>query len=165
MKIVFTEATGFVAWVIRKITRSKASHVGFMLDDGTYLHADKGGVQISNRDAFLLQGERSVIAVFEPLPEYADAIDLEWAKSKLGTGYDYLGLVGEIIPMLSWRWFHVKLGDPLNQADKYWCSEFVVAADTGEKIPDFKKVDPRTVAPGQLLKVMKNGHSFKLMTE
>lgn len=160
MRIVFTKASGFVAWVIRHITGNPASHVGFQLDDGSFLHADKGGVQISDKAAFLLHGERTIIAAFEIKPEVVDQFDLEWAKGKIGTGYDYLGLVGEIIPMLSWRWFHIKTGDPLNQADKYWCSEFVVATDTSNMIPEFHKVDPRTVSPGQLLKAMRKGSSF-----
>lgn len=160
LRIVFTEATGFVAWVIRKLTRSRASHVGFQLDNNLYFHADKGGVQYSDKRDFLLQGERRIIAAFDIKPEMVDQFDIEWAKGKLGTGYDYLGLVGEIIPMLSWRWFHVKLGDPLNQADKYWCSEFIVATDTSMLVPEFQKIDPRTVTPGQLLRVMKKGNSF-----
>src|SRR5581483_8887373 len=129
MKVVFTKATGFVAWAIRLITGAEASHVGILLDDGTYLQADKGGVQISDRKAFLLNGERTVIAVFEPKPEILPYIDVEWGKSKIGAGYDYLGLVGDLIPILSWRWFHTKIGDPFNSASKYWCSEFVVALD------------------------------------
>lgn len=160
MRIVFTKATGFVAWAIRLITGSPASHVGIQLDDGTFLQADKGGVQISNLDDFLLNGERQIIAAFEPKPETLPLLDIEWGRSKLGADYDYLGLVGDLIPILSWRWFSIKLGDPLESASKYWCSEFIASLDQQSKIPEFNEFNPRTVSPGQLLKCMERGNSF-----
>lgn len=160
MKIVFTKATGFVAWAIRLITGSVASHVAVELDDGTFLQADQGGVQISDRNVFLLSGERTIIAEFEPKLEINQLIDIEWGKSKIGAEYDYLGLVGDLIPMMSWRWFHEKIGDPFGSATGYWCSEFIAALDQQKKIPEFQEFNPRTVSPGQLLDSMNAGTSF-----
>lgn len=160
MKIVFTKASGFVAWAIRKITGAEASHVALELDDGTFLQADQGGVQISDRTTFLENGQRTIIAAFEPKPETLPLLDVAWGKSKIGASYDYLGLVGDVIPMMSWRWFHTKIGDPLGSAAKFWCSEFVACLDQQDKIPEFQKFNPRTVSPGQLLDTMKAGQSF-----
>lgn len=160
MKVVFTKSTGFVAWAIRLITGAQASHVALQLDDGMFLQADQGGVQLSDRAHFLLNGERTIIALFEPKPNTAPLIDLSWGHSKIGSDYDYLGLVGDLIPMMTWRWFHEKIGDPFGSASKYWCSEFVACLDTGKAIPEFQKFNPRTVSPGQLLDSMRAGASF-----
>lgn len=160
MKVVFTKSTGVVAFLIRKITGSEASHVAFELDDGTFLQADQGGVQISNLTSFLDSGTRTIIAKFEPTQETLPLIDLKWAKSKVGSDYDYVGLVGDLVPMLAYRWFHLKMGDPFGSARKYWCSEFCAEADTQKKIPEFQIVNPRTVSPGELLDSMRKGKSF-----
>ena len=108
----------------------------------------------------MLNGERTIIAAFEPTPETLPLIDVAWGKSRLGSDYDYVGLVGDLVPMLSWRWFHIKLGDPFGSACKYWCSEFVAEMDTGKKIPEFQAMNPRTVSPGELLDAMLAGKSF-----
>jgi len=160
MRIVFTKASGFVAWAIRTITGAQASHVALELDDGTFLQADQGGVQISDRATFLENGDRTIIAAFEPTPEILPFLDVAWGKSQIGHDYDYLGLVGDLIPMMSWRWFHTKIGDPFGSAAKYWCSEFVACLDQQDKIPEFQQFNPRTVSPGQLLACIQKGKSF-----
>jgi len=160
MKVVFTKSTGVVAFLIRNLTGSTASHVALELDDGTFLQADQGGVQISDLKAFLLNNTRTIIAKFEPTPETLPFIDLAWAKSKIGADYDYVGLVGDLVPMLSYRWFHLKMGDPFGSVKRFWCSEFCAESDTQKKIPEFQVVNPRTVSPGELLDAMRKGKSF-----
>jgi hypothetical protein len=165
MRIVFTKASGFVAWAIRTITGSEASHVAVELDDGTFLQADQGGIAIADRNTFLENGDRTIIASFEPTAETLPLIDIAWGKSKIGSDYDYVGLVGDLVPMLSWRWFHIKLGDPLGSARKFWCSEYVAEMDTQKKIPEFQVINPRVVSPGELLDAMNKGKSFIKTTD
>ncbi len=160
MKIVFTKSSGFVAWAIRNITGGEASHVALELDDGTFLQADQGGVQISNLTSFLNNGQRKIIAEFEPKPETLKYLDISWGMSKIGSEYDYLGLVGDVLPLFSWRWFHLKMGDPFESVSKFWCSRFIAELDTQGKIPEFQQIDPRIVTPVQLLKAMQKGNSF-----
>lgn len=159
LRIVFTESPGCVGALIRWFTGGRASHVGIQFDEDRVLHADKGGVQISTMEQFLTGGRR-ILAVYEPKPGHEHLLDLQNALSHVGASYDYDGLVGFIIPVLSWRWFRVKLGNPLSDKEEYVCSEFVAAAlDPKRRVSEFRGEDG-TVNPVLLMRRMAHGKTF-----
>lgn len=159
LRIIFTEAPGCVSGLIRWFTGGRASHVGIQFDEDRVLHADKGGVQISTMQQFLAGG-RKILAVYEPKPEQEHLLDLQNALSHVGDKYDYDGLIGYIVPVLSWRWFRVKLGNPLSDKQQWVCSEFVAAGlDPRRRIPEFRGADG-TVSPALLMRRMSRGKTF-----
>lgn len=165
LRIVFTEAPGAVAGIIRWITGSKVSHVGLQLAEGSFLAADQGGVKLTGLDEFLT-GDRKIVASYQLVDELEQYLDRVKLLAFQGDGYDYDGLLWDMIPTLSWRWFKVRLGNPLAEKNEFWCSSFAVVAlnaamGAEHSIPELNGLEADTVTPGQLEDALAGGPSFR----
>ncbi|MCC6752072.1 MAG: hypothetical protein IT371_30750 [Deltaproteobacteria bacterium] len=166
-RILFTSASGFVSGAIRWITGSAVSHVGVQIG-AEIVHADRGGVQIDDLAGFL-KGGRTLRHVYELRQEIAcDASEVFAYAKKDGdgkplAGYDYDGMIWNVVPILSWRWLKIRLGNPLADKNEFWCSEFAVTSlrkASSDMIPEFKGLNAEVVTPGGLLRVVSRSKSF-----
>lgn len=108
--ISFHKGTGLIGTAIALWTLGKYSHCEFVINDYVY-YTNPGGVRIKpfiNKDKYDLF----------PLHENIDPCDIvEFCTSKKGTGYDYLGILGQFF-----------YAGNLQKNDKYFCSEFCLNA-------------------------------------
>src|SRR3989344_4404082 len=126
LRVVFTSSSGFVSAAIRWITRSRASHVGLQIDLDRVIHADIGGVLDDTMSGFL--AKRKLLAAYELKHNIEAAGTITRMLAHVGQNYDFDGMIWNIVPILSWRWFKVRLGNPLADQNEFWCSEYVVTA-------------------------------------
>lgn len=164
IRVVFTRAPGIISGFIRWITASKVSHCGIQLADDSFLGADSGGVKLRNKTDFLV-GNRRIVSVYEMSAGLEDKVDRAKLLSFQGDGYDYDGVIYDLIPTLSWRWFKVRLGNPLADKDEFFCSQFVVVALRTALGPDFTPpelaaLDSGTVTPSGLEGAIARGRTF-----
>jgi hypothetical protein len=162
-RLLFTSASGFVAAAIRWITGSAVSHVGIQLDEDTIVHADRGGVQLDDLAGFLKGNGagRTLRHVYELRADVA--LDPAEVKGYLGQKYDYDGMLWALVPTLSWRWFKLRLSNPLADRGEFWCSELATTAlrkATQDAIPELRGLDAETLSPGMLLRRVSRGKSF-----
>lgn len=151
VRIYFTRASGLVAWLIRAVTGGSVTHVGLGLSDGRIVHADQGGVQVAATMGAFLGNERRLAATFETVvdPELDEEAIL---KRFVGRPYDYDGLLGALPGVLAWRWWRVRLGNPLAKDREFFCSEFVCEVLNPAGIMPRK--DPGTMTPAALMRWM-----------
>ena len=68
----------------------------------------------------------------------------------MGDSYDYLGIAGQLIKLIAWRWLHLKMINPLHKTGELFCSEFVTTFL--QQVPDMYSwvhlLNPINVAPG-----------------
>lgn len=149
VRIHFTRASGLVAWLIRAVTGGSVTHVGLGLSDGRIVHADQGGVQVAATMADFLGEDRRLAATYETVvePKIDEAKILE---DFVGRPYDYDGLIGALPGVLAWRWWKVRIGNPLAKDREFFCSEFVCELLKPSGIMPAK--DPGTLTPAALLR-------------
>jgi len=164
IRVVFTKAPGLISGFIRWITRSKVSHTGIQLAEDSFLAADSGGVKLRNKKDFL-NGGRTIVSSYEMSAGLEDKVDRPKLLSFQGDGYDYDAAVYDLIPTLSWRWFKVRLGNPLADKDEFFCSQFVVVAlrtaiPADFTPPELANILSDTVTPAELEKAIARGRTF-----
>lgn len=111
IRIRFIASRGAVGWAIRKVTGSLFEHVEFGTPEGTWIGAHAvGGVQERPADYCTTTLEY----VYDiPCTEEQQAELLAWARSQIGTKYDFTDIVGLLIQNRSLRSPH-----------RYICSRF-----------------------------------------
>lgn len=93
---------GFVAWLIRAVTRSYADHVFIALGDGQIVEAEPGGVRI--RDISEYTGCRIELNTGETMTDMQRAAVAEFAKSKRGEPYAWTADAVDGLRCLGLRW-------------------------------------------------------------
>jgi len=91
---------------------------------------------------------KTIVAVLDSPFDLGPGLDA--LLDKLGTGYDYTGLIGEGYVIAMQHWFRRKVANPLAVASRMWCSEAIYYAM--ENTPQFN-IAPGTspdVPPGQV---------------
>jgi hypothetical protein len=165
MKITFTTSRAWYSGLIRWLSHGRASHVLLgveLFGREVFMHATVGGIQVTPRERFL-HGNR-VVAEFETKLDVPSDL-LKMAAGHLGEQYDYVGLVGFIWPVMLWRWFHLKVANPLANARGMVCSEFVARIDTdGLILPEFRGLSPEETTPEDLLVICEQERSFKRLS-
>ena len=146
----FSCAPGPLSFVVRKLTRSEASHCFFSFKlAGTplVLHADHRGVSIESRKIF--DAENKTVGEFQLLTGLDACIDELLAD--LGRPYDYGGLVGQGWVLLG-QTFGRRWENPLQSNNAWYCSELVThfLQEAGDNIP----YDPSQVSPGLLMEIL-----------
>lgn len=150
-RLHFTRASGLVAWLIRLVTGGAVTHVGVGLGDGRIVHADQGGVQVADMAGFLGDSRKLAATYTTDLPVDEDKI-LEF----VGEPYDYDGLIGALPGVLAWRWWKIRLSNPLARDTERFCSEFacealrVASPENSDRI--MTKADPGTLTPAALMR-------------
>ena len=149
--IVFATTSKPLSRLIRWATRSRVSHavIGTSWEDvRVVIEATTGGVKNSPR---ALWGENHIVVAeyaFKP----SVTVDLSEAVSKIGTAYDYVGLLGYLVVLFGRR-LGRKLRNPLASEKALVCSEFVLCLDKDGSIPEWKGLDPEATTPEDLLRI------------
>lgn len=114
--VILVPGHNWISRIIKKVTHSDYSHAACYIGNNRMIESARGGVQISPMDKY-----PNWIAIRH---KYASPKELEqsvaWMKSKVGAGYDYLGLMGIGLSML-----FQKKGNVWDNKKRYWCSELV----------------------------------------
>lgn len=153
-QLVFTTSDSLISRLIQFITHSHTSHVGIHID-GRVFSAELTGVVEQSLESFL--AGRSVVQTWETHAEYGPSVSATSLRAMVGVPYDYLGILGAIIPILSWLWFRRKLHNPFASPKAFVCSEFVVRK---VRAFEFRELDPETTSPKGILRALKRGKSF-----
>jgi len=142
--ILVKKRPGFVSRLIRTLTKSEYSHVALYVGNNQIIESDiPNGViksPITKYDHYDIYRHSSIT------PEKQKDI-CDWADTRTGYKYDYMGIFGIFLGILK----HRKV-NPFDEKGRYWCSELVADAYINSGI--FMCVDSQTwtVSPGDLAK-------------
>lgn len=127
--IQFSTSTAFASSVIRRLTRSRFSHVGFLIE-GYELGAsgkdkslkDPGGIQMRKLPAWPYLCPPLVASV--RCTDYVKNRTLDWARQQIGAPFDKLSL---------WHFLRDRAGLPnvgrdWRDPNQWFCSEYVLRA-------------------------------------
>lgn len=111
IRVRFVAGPGFVGAAIRRLTGSLFQHVEFGTPDGTWIGAhDDGGIQERAADYAVYTREY----VYEiPCTQAQQDSLLAWARSKIGTKYNFLDILGLLIQNRT-----------LHSPNRFICSQF-----------------------------------------
>ncbi len=140
-----------LSWLIRILTRSRASHVWLLVDDPIFMirmvmEAHITGYRFVPLTKF--SKTNAIVALAQPKADLSVGVAV--AGSWLGSRYDFAGIFGMIVVLLG-RWLHLKWKNPAQSARAMFCSEAVVRALQAAHHPGFEKVDPDDLSPQDLL--------------
>jgi hypothetical protein len=152
LKIGFSTARhNPISWIIRKLTRSRASHAWLQLtvqpfDLEMVFEATEWGVRLVPWRIF--RRHNRIVARFEPLvPLDAGLVE---AKRWLGARYDFGGLLGMFFVVVG-RLLGRKRKNPWNSAKAMFCSELVTTVLIGSGYPGAREHAPSQTSPQDLL--------------
>lgn len=150
------------ASLIRWLTRSRVSHasIGLVLADvPVVVQATIGGVKVTTRTKFEKQSK--IVAEFRVLQDVQGGV--QHAVHLIGEHYDYIGLLGYAVVLLTWRWFKKRLKNPLASPTALVCSEFVLRVNQDGKITEWVGLDPEATTAQDILLRCRTGTSFKVV--
>jgi hypothetical protein len=114
VRVRFIRGTGFVSWAIARVTGSLFSHVEFGTPEGTWIGAHIGG-GIMERPANYCNPAREYVYEI-PCSAVQAQEALTWMRSRIGTKYNVLDIVGLLFQART-----------LCSAHRYICSQFCTA--------------------------------------
>lgn len=137
-----------VSWIVRKITRSKASHTWFLYRDLDFemwmvMEAHEIGFRLTPFVHFLKYN--TVVALFAPKRPIDEGLKLV-GRRFLASRYDFAGLLGMAWVKLG-RWLRRKWANPFRDQKHVFCSEaLAIAMQASAGYADFQE-DAETVDP------------------
>lgn len=139
----FSTTNHFSSRAIRFLTWSDASHVDFVLPDGTLLGAlGDGGVKYHDSKDYTIINRFTVDA--------PDSV-IEFAKTQIGKPYDWPGIFGLVFRNRDWE-----------SDDKWFCSELVAWSFKQAGYPLLNetsyRITPRDLLISPLLKPIRKNH-------
>lgn len=113
-------------------------HTELLLSDGTAISsaADTNGVHILP-DFIMKPGEWVALEITDHVDE---KVVLDFARSELGSGYDYAGVMRFVLPWMK------------QHPDDWFCSEFVIACC--QQVGLFRDLTPWKVSPNALARIV-----------
>lgn len=140
-----------LSWLIKKVTKSKASHVWFLVWDKDWeiemvMEAHELGFRYVTLEQF--KRMNNIVAVYMPTVDLDPGI--KWAATWLGTGYDFAGLFGMAVVVLG-RILKKKFSNPLQNSHAMFCSEMTVSVLRLVKQPGIEALEPSTTTPQDLM--------------
>jgi len=146
-----------LSWLIRVLTRSRASHAWLLVDDPTFqlrlvLEAHSTGFRLVTLARFAR--DNRVVALVQP----AHPIDqgLPEAGTWLGEEFDTIGLVGMAWVVLR-RMFHLSPGkNPFRSARALFCSESVVRTLKAAGHPGAEALGDEDETPADVLEFLRS---------
>lgn len=150
------------SWVIRKLTRSKASHcfvITNLYKQDLVIQSGDFGVGFDYLQRFMKKNR--IVAKFQvPVPDENKA--MEFVMSEMGVSYNYLGLIGAgwVVVM---RMFGKKVSNPLTQKGQVFCSQFIVKALCAGGKQEYCSLDSATVSPEDLIERFNKDNNIKAL--
>jgi len=131
MQIVFSTNKSFTSWMIRKFTRSKASHVSLRFggEESNWMvdsSGKHGGVQPGWWPSFVKKNK--VIAIYEintDKEKEMEALLDRGLHRAIDKSYDYLAVLGFAIQIILGT-VNIKVSNFLGSKDALFCSEFIL---------------------------------------
>jgi uncharacterized protein YycO len=139
--LIISNARSFIGEIIKIFTNGQYSHVALHIKDGFCIDSSWGGVQLKHISQF------PSYHVYRHTKFSRSQMDtvIKWLISKIGKGYDFLGLFGIALAILK-----IKEGNDLDNKHRYWCSELIADAFHYAKIPIKVPKGTPFVSPQQL---------------
>lgn len=150
----------FLAWIIRAVTKQKASHawVSFFdesLGQRMVIEASVVGYRILPWNAWLKDNPGLKTWVFITADHNLE-YGLRLVSMQLGSDYDIKFFLWQ-----AWkRWFKHLWKHPGNSPNKIACSEACVRIIQKSNIPDSIALDPEVISPGDLLNYLTHSVYF-----
>jgi uncharacterized protein YycO len=149
--LIFVQPTDFIGKAIAWVTRSNDCHVAVVISKSFIIEAAWSGVRLARIDSY---NNFEVFRYINVLSDEQSKSIIDFSYSKIGEWYDFGGAL-----YLGWLWLtrQSKKINQLNDPDRWFCSELVVAAfrsagiDLCPGIPA-ADVDPGTLSQSALLK-------------
>lgn len=144
-----------VSWIVRKFTKSKASHAWVayydpMLGIDVVAEAHEFGFRIIRYDKFI--SKNNIVAIFRL--GYEPSAFMTKMSIWLGTMYDFAGLFGMAINIIG-RYFGFKAWkNPFHSPDAVFCSESIVRVLQRLDPDKYSILDPDNTSPQDLLDYM-----------
>jgi hypothetical protein len=152
-----------ISWIIRLVTRSRASHAFLIFDDPVLsvrlvLEAHSTGYRLVGLDEFVVKNRIVALASSnEQAPagvqRLGDAIDagLHATGIWLGARYDFKGLFGIFLALLRGLLSRRRFKNPFRSARSLFCSEAVVRTLQAGGHPAVASLDADSVGPQDLI--------------
>lgn len=145
--VFVTHTSGFVAWVIRRLTHSSVNHAGICYTSGGIIEADP---RVGLREGTVDQYPHAVwLAPFETAAQATQVV--QWSEDHLGVGYSFLDIFALFLA------FAVHIKTPkwaerrLSTSERLICSQAVILALRSAGIDPLPGVPAGEVTPGDLL--------------
>ena len=151
--------------IIRKLTRSRFNHAFLVFHDMALqckmvVQVDSDGVRLLPLD-LIVDGMYSEIELFEYNGHDVSPY-LPCLSTYVGTGYDWKGVWGYLIKLAHWRMFRRHIQNPVENKGELFCSEMVAFFARSAGIPWFNSLDPASVDPKMLYRIMcRDASKFK----
>jgi hypothetical protein len=139
-----------MSWLIRKIQRSKDSHVWMLIEDSSFVlplvlesHYEFRFVTYEK-----FKNENKIVTVMTPSPTIVSGIDA--VLGDLGTGYDLKGTFGALFVVVG-KWLKKKIHNPFSSPHRLFCSESVARVLVAAKYPGAELLVPEDTTPEDLM--------------
>ncbi|QDP42869.1 enoyl-CoA hydratase/carnithine racemase-like [Bacillus phage vB_BmeM-Goe8] len=142
--VIFYRPTGFIGWLVSKITKSEYSHVSLAIDSYNIVEADRFiKSRISN--LYFVEEVHKVYRLRNVTSEQQHKI-VQNTLTMVGAGYDYKQIYGLFMRLVFKRETSV-----FNTANKYICSEIIDYAFQMSDIPRSDQLNVGDITPQELL--------------
>lgn len=142
--VIFYRPTGFIGWLVSKVSKSEYSHVSLAVDSYNIVEADRFiKSRISN--LYYVEEVHKVYRIRHVTTEQQHKI-VESALTMVGVGYDYRQIYGLFMRLVFKRDSTV-----FNAANKYICSEIIDYAFQMSDIPRHDQLNVGDITPQELL--------------
>lgn len=166
--LLFSSSVGATSFGIRLFSTSSVSHVALYIGEGRVAEAVGSGVQIVPLADTIKHSDKLFVLRRADLTAEQTAKIAEFATSKLGRGYNYAGIVKMMPFMVTKQLCSLnpfsrdfrrqcltglaasQLGNDLPDPERYFCSQFVIAAFQYSGQP-LTTADAGWVSPADLL--------------
>lgn len=143
-----------LSWLVRKLTGSTVSHAWLLYRDHDFdlemvMEAHEFGFRLLPYDTF----QRHNVVVEVVNPDVNLDIGLRMLARRLGSAYDYGGLIGMVVVLLG-RWLKRKWRNPLASSHAMFCSEAVVLALQASDCERAKTLVASTTSPQALMEAL-----------
>lgn len=140
-----------ISWLVRKITKSRASHTWFLYYDEDFqmfmvMEAHELGFRLLPYDRFMR--ENVIVSLWSTSEDLKDG--LRWASRWLGSTYDFGGLFG-MAKVLIGRILKRKWKNPTQSSNAMFCSEMAVTVLKRSQVKWVQELEPSEVSPQDLL--------------
>ncbi|MHA1437856.1 MAG: YiiX/YebB-like N1pC/P60 family cysteine hydrolase [Promethearchaeota archaeon] len=151
--LILIKHHNLISSFIRRITNSEYNHVGIFVDEENIIEVKFGGVVKTQFKEFKKAKENKKLeyAIFKIKNITDDQIEImtTFAKSELGARYDFAQFISIGLILLTGC---TKRIEPLDNRNKWICSELISDGAYFAGIKFYENIDPDNISPGDIAK-------------